>query len=323
VEFSLFRIHTATTKQQVESLRKQWDWLHGVCKSTVFQGFMWNMLAVSAFAQRETPTVVFAQSDSGMAIIPAAISLATGAIVLLGEALFDYRTVLATGDRSVLHRAWQELAQFRKPVTSAALRDPDDPLWAGFSITPFVNAPHVSREQISAEAFEAKHTRSARAFRKLKRAGMEVKRYPGTRSDIVRLIYDRKGEQPNATLFADPLRRDFMVTIAAAEPGCEVFTLESSGEIVAAVVTLRDDGVRRTYTVYFDMRWKKDSPGHALVYEVTRQTLAEGLDCDYMTGEYPYKNRLATGMQHLYRVEATPQELAQVGRQQDQPSIAA
>jgi CelD/BcsL family acetyltransferase involved in cellulose biosynthesis len=309
----LFRIHTATTKQELELLRRPWEWLEGMCQGTVFQSFMWNMLAVSAFAQREAPAVVHAESDAGMAIIPAAISVATGAIVLLGESLFDYRTVLATGDRSVLHRAWRELSRIRKPVSSMALREESDPLWEGFSILPFVNAPFVSRAEISAEAFEAKHTRSARAFRKLRRAGMEVKRHPGTNSELVRLIYERKSHQPHATLFTDPQRRDFMVAVAAAEPSCEIFTLEKEGEIAAAVVALSEEFVRRTYTVYFDMRWAKDSPGHALVYEVTRLTLADGLDCDFMTGEYPYKNRLATGMLPLYRAEATAEELAALG----------
>jgi len=321
-ERSLFRIHIATTRQEVELLRKPWEWLEGMCNGTVFQTFMWNILAVSAFAQREVPAVVHAESDAGMAIIPAAISVATGAIVLLGESLFDYRTVLATGDRGVLHRAWRELSRFRKPVSSLALREDNDPLWEGFSILPFVNAPFVSRAEMSAGAFEAKHTRSARAFRRLRRAGMEVKRHQGTDSELVRLIYERKSQQPHATLFTDPQRRDFMVAIAAAETSCEIFTLEKENEIVAAVVTLREESVRRTYTVYFDTRWAKDSPGHALVYEVTRLTLAEGLNCDYMTGEYPYKNRLATGMLPLYRAEATAEELATVGSGTPRPIAA-
>jgi CelD/BcsL family acetyltransferase involved in cellulose biosynthesis len=321
-EIVLFRFHIATTKQEVELLRKPWEWLEGVCGGTIFQTFLWNLLAVGAFAQREAPAVVYAESDAGMAIIPAAVSVATGAIVLLGETLFDYRTVLAAGDRTVLHRAWRELSRFRKPVSSLALREENDPLWEGFSILPFVNAPFVSRAEMSSEAFEAKHTRSARAFRRLRRAGMEVKRHSGTDSELVRMIYERKSHQPHATLFTDPQRRDFMVAIAAAEPSCEIFTLQKENEIVAAVVALREESVRRTYTVYFDTRWAKDSPGHALVYEVTRISLAEGLDCDFMTGEYPYKNRLATGMLPLYRAEATAEELAIVGAGTARPIAA-
>jgi CelD/BcsL family acetyltransferase involved in cellulose biosynthesis len=64
--------------------------------------------------------------------------------------------------------------------------------------------------------------------------------------------------------------------------------------------------------VYFDPAWSKFSPGVVLIYEVTAHTLNEGLDCDYMTGEYGYKNRLATAMVPLLKVEATADDLAQV-----------
>ena len=41
-----------------------------------------------------------------------------------------------------------------------------------------------------------------------------------------------------------------------------------------------------------------------LIFDVTRETLEEGLDVDFMTGEYAYKNRLATALVPLYRVRA-------------------
>ena len=80
--------------------------------------------------------------------------------------------------------------------------------------------------------------------------------------------------------------------------------------LVAALVTIRDVDARRLYTVYFDPAWSKFSPGTVLIYEVTARTLAEGLDCDYMTGEYGYKNRLATAMVPLLKVEASAEQLA-------------
>ena len=43
---------------------------------------------------------------------------------------------------------------------------------------------------------------------------------------------------------------------------------------------------------------------------MTRRSLADGLDCDYMTGEQPYKLRLATRSTPLYRLCATPEQLA-------------
>jgi len=45
---------------------------------------------------------------------------------------------------------------------------------------------------------------------------------------------------------------------------------------------------------------------------VTARSLAEGMSCDYMTGEYPYKLRLANASRPLYKVEMSAQELGDV-----------
>jgi hypothetical protein len=42
-----------------------------------------------------------------------------------------------------------------------------------------------------------------------------------------------------------------------------------------------------------------------------------------MTGEYPYKNRLATGMQPLFRVEASAEQLADIAKQEQPQTRAA
>lgn len=47
-------------------------------------------------------------------------------------------------------------------------------------------------------------------------------------------------------------------------------------------------------------------------FEITRESLADGLDCDYMTREQLYKMRLATNSVPLYRAQATAEELAVV-----------
>ena len=78
----------------------------------------------------------------------------------------------------------------------------------------------------------------------------------------------------------------------------------------AALVTFRDDAYRRFYTCWFDSEFYKLSPAMVLIHEITRQSLASGINCDYMTGEHPYKLRLATGSMPLYRLQATPEQLA-------------
>jgi len=79
--------------------------------------------------------------------------------------------------------------------------------------------------------------------------------------------------------------------------------------MAAAVVILRDEGVRRFYTVWFDHGLAKHSPAVTLIYEITRQSLAGALNCDYMTGDQGYKLRLATSSVPLYRLRATAEEL--------------
>jgi CelD/BcsL family acetyltransferase involved in cellulose biosynthesis len=128
----------------------------------------------------------------------------------------------------------------------------------------------------------------------------------------VRFIYETKGKQatPSENLFQDRMRREFMVRIAAeAGARCDVYTYETNSELVAALVAFRGDGVRHCYTTYYDSRWYDFSPGQLLLFEVAALSLAEGLDCDFMTGEYPYKNRLATARVPLFTVEAGAEAL--------------
>jgi CelD/BcsL family acetyltransferase involved in cellulose biosynthesis len=121
----------------------------------------------------------------------------------------------------------------------------------------------------------------------------------------------KKASQDPASLFHDPLRVDFMVSAAQRLPHrFELFALERGADLAAALVTIREDRVRRFYTGWFDPELGKHSPCLSLMYEVTRQSLAAGLDCDYMTGEHPYKLRLANTSVPLYKLKAAPAQLA-------------
>jgi len=102
----------------------------------------------------------------------------------------------------------------------------------------------------------------------------------------------------------------------------EIFTLENGKQKAAAVVTLRDGACRRFYTGWFAAECEKHSPALSLIYEVTRQSLAEGLDCDYMTGEQGYKMRLATDLVKLFKVRATAAELAAAAGAKELPAVA-
>jgi CelD/BcsL family acetyltransferase involved in cellulose biosynthesis len=280
---------------------------------TMFQSFEWNRLAARAFVATEEPFVVMVSNDSGAAIIPAAIADNGRRIVLLGETLFDYRDVLTGGDEGPLHRAWGELAKLGLPMSVTAVRNSALPHWHGLGAMPFTRAPQVRRAETSAEEFEAKHRRLGRLLRQCERAGVKVGQCDGRESKLLRWIYEQKALQlagKKNNLFASERRIEFLVAAAAMKPRrCEIFTLESGSKIVAALVTFRDRNVRRFYTTYYDQEWARHSPGQLLTYEVTRRSLAAGLDCDYMTGEQQHKTRLATSSVSLHRVEATAEML--------------
>lgn len=279
---------------------------------TMFQGYAWNATAMNVFRERETPRFVHIESDTGIALVPSVIGRDCGVIHLAGERMFDYRDVLLAGDESLLARAWAAVSDWGLKFESKALYGEEaKQKWSALPIHPFAKAPCVSRSAITADDFLKAHNRMGRFSRRFQRQGITLHRHSGSKQALIRTIYDRKAAQEVPTnLFCDPLRRQFMAAIAAQpEAHCEVFTYESAGELVAALVTFRDGDVRRFYTTYFDRRWAPQSPGQVLLYEITAQSLQDNLDCDYMTGEYPYKNRFATGVVPLYRVQATSAQL--------------
>jgi len=265
-------------------------------------------------------------NDSGAAIIPAAIADDGPRIVLLGDELFDYRDVLTGGSDEPLRRAWGELAKLGLPMPVKAIRNTALPRWQGLGVTPFTRAPQVRRAEISVEEFEAKHRRLSRLFRRCERAGLRVHHCDGKESRFLRWIYEQKALQLSGkrnNIFASERRIEFMIAIAAMHPSrCDIFVLNSGSDVVAALVTFRDRNVRRFYTTYFDQEWARHSPGQLLLFEITRRTLAAGLDCDYMTGEQQHKTRLATSSIALYKAEATPDMLWRVANQPEE-QIAA
>jgi hypothetical protein len=205
-----------------------------------------------------------------------------------------------------------------------AVREEDrDMVINELEIDPFAAAPGVSCAQISAEEFAATHARLARNLRRMERLGFELRSYDGANPMLLRSIYSAKAGQSESSLFHDAERVEFMVSAAGLMPQMfEVFTLENGRTMAAAVVTLRDRGCRRFYTGWFAAEYQKHSPALALIFEITRQSLAAGLDCDYMTGEQPYKIRLATNSVALYKARATAEQLAAVGRTKKLPAAA-
>ncbi len=300
-----------TSAIEMEELRSLWEQLTRNNRWTIFQDFRWNMLAAQVFSQSETPFAVSVETSYGVAIVPAVLRNSDQSLHLLGDELFDYRCFLHEGDEQVLRMALGELSAIRRPLEVLALRQVDTiALPQPLQPTSFCGAPVVNCADASADMFAARHTRLGRNLRRLQRLGYEIHSYNGANSQLVRSIYQRKAAQAPNSLFHDPLRIEFMVRAALIEPSrVEIFTLESGSHMAAAVVILRDEGVRRFYTAWFDHGLAKHSPAVTLIYEITRQSLAGALNCDYMTGDQGYKLRLATSSVPLYRLRATAEEL--------------
>lgn len=309
----------ARSPAEIDSLRPAWEDLYRACPRTLFQSFSWNRLAASVFASREAPYVVLLENDAGAALIPGAI--ADYGFTLLGEALFDYRDVLSQGDPAVLRQAWQEVATLRLPIFFAALRGEERRrAWEDFAPYPFVGAPCVLTRDTTAQQLTAAHARIGSRWRKILRQGVEFRREPQPGPELLRKIYQLKAAQPPANLFRDSARINFL--LAAAENGpapCDVYTLTQGTTLVAALVTFCDGDTRRFYTIYYDHSWAHFSPGIVLLFEVTRQSLEEGLNCDYMTGEQSHKSRLATSQVPLFRVERAREVWGRVAGQEEQP----
>jgi CelD/BcsL family acetyltransferase involved in cellulose biosynthesis len=315
------KITVCRSAEEMLRLRPLWERVCAAGNYTVFQSFELNLLAAERFAEREEAYVICAESAQGAAIVPAVLRRSGGTIRLLGEELFDYRSFLHRGDVEVLRAALRALAGLGRPMEIVALREGDRSTVSDeLELLPFAAAPGVSCRRLSAEEFVAAHTRLARNLRRLERLGFELRTYDGGNGQLLRSIYAAKARQSESSLFHDSTRIDFLVSAAALMPKMfEVFTLENGGQRAAAVVTLREQDCRRFYTGWFAPEYEKHSPALALIYEITRQSLASGLDCDYMTGEQPYKMRLATNSVALYRVRATSEELAAFARARELP----
>lgn len=309
----MLKVETLRSAHELDSLKSRWTWLEKQSDCTLFQSYELNRRAAEWFVARETPHVILAESDSGMAIIPAVRR--ERELGLIGETLFDYRDVLSAGEPFALEHAWRELARVGLPLEVTALRGSEArKRWESLDPTEFCNAPTTRNRDISAAEFEAAHWKTAKASRRLGRQGLRLIRRHSDLQPIAEWIYRRKAEWKGNTenLFWDKNRQDFMLSFVCAEiEGCCIWSYEDSvGQVAAALVTFRQGNCRHFYTIHHDARWERFSPGQVLLYDVTQESLAEGLDVDFMTGEYPYKNRLATAMVPLFRVAATPEQMA-------------
>jgi len=308
----LLKLRVARTVAEIETLRPMWDSLMSPNLS-LFQSYRWSFLAAKIFGEREEPHFIVAEDDNGAAILPLVIQKGSRLLSFAGEALFDYRDYLAIGDPASLWAAWQKVASIGLPLSITAICRPEMPGWENLPKSFFSRAPRLHRSQITSEQLVRYHPRAFSRLRKLERMGLRISQYSGN-SRIVSGIYrTRTAQSSSDELFHDPLRADFMVAICSEEGArCEVFALEHGSTLAAALVTFRDGDWRRFYTTFYDRRWARFSPGVTLLFEVVRRSLDQHINGDLMTGEQPYKMRVAQSAQELFKVSASATELREL-----------
>jgi CelD/BcsL family acetyltransferase involved in cellulose biosynthesis len=316
----LRRIVLARTAAEILSLRSRWEYLQARYSGSIFQSFKWNSLAAHFF-EHEEPHVIFCETENGMTILPLCINHRRKSISCLGDVLFDYRDALTIGDEEALLAAWQQASRIDLPFSAGGLQASSNKRWAGFRLNPFYRTPIVKASDISADCFAERHSRSASRLRRLERMGATLRAEIPASPSHLRWIYQQKAIQPpevGENVFTDPRRIEFMSAVAEHDPHSEdIFALKMAGKCIAALVTLREHRCRRFYTIWFDQQWARYSPGISLIYEVTRLSLAEGLTCDYMTGEQDYKMRFATSVEPLYWIEGSAEELRTLGERRE------
>jgi CelD/BcsL family acetyltransferase involved in cellulose biosynthesis len=294
------RVTVATSLPEVESLRSLWARLLEHSRATLFQSFEWNLLAMQTFTE-EKPYFVAVEMDSSAAVVPATVR--DREVRLAGGPLFDYRDAICAGDEAAFALALAKVDELGLPWNVFGIPSADR--W--FGAQSWTAAPFVSLRDISTEAFAERHTRARRSLRRLIDDGASVRVAAGT-PDLIEHIYREKAKEPSVwgeNVFRDPRCILFMrEVVQLPQTRCDIFLMEIASEPIGALVTFLDGQFRRFYTTWMDQRWSRHSPGIALLYEATCQTLAAGLECDYMTGEQPYKLRFATGSVPLYKVEA-------------------
>jgi len=305
----LLKVRVARSHAEIEGLASAWASLM-TPELTLFQSHRWNSLAAEVFAGREEPYFIFAEDHNGAAILPAVIQLDTRSVGFAGETLFDYRDYLAVGDHAPLAAAWQKLMCLNLPLSITAISRNDDQVWRSLPKQFFSSAPRLHATELTSEQLIESHSRAFSRLRKLERMGLRITQYKGD-SPLVSEVYRlRRAQSTPSGLFHDPSRGEFMVAICRAEGArCEVFALEHGSTLAAALVTFRDGQWRRCYTIFYDHRWARFSPGVSLLFEVARRSLEQGINVDLMTGEQPYKMRLAQSGQDLFKVSASADEM--------------
>lgn len=105
----------------------------------------------------------------------------------------------------------------------------------------------------------------------------------------------------------------WLQAMVAHEPTMtELWQLHRGDETIAGLLSWRSTPVRYAYTISYRRDAAAMSPGILLLYGILCDSVAEGLQFDFLTGEQPFKLRFADARRRLLRLrKRRPEVLAE------------
>ncbi len=227
----------------------------------------------------------------------------------LGHGLFDYADPLGP---------CEELAQTALPVEAGAwdirgirAHSPWRPVFKKLA-----QAAQGQFQSISAAPFCAgksaveldnEHDRIAGRGRDLERQGVgyEAVRERAERQRLLDQMLQWKQQRMGENNLLHEREAAWLSEMAAYD-FCELWRM-GDGQTWAGFLTWRHGHTRYGYMLAYDLARARFSPGIKLLYAVLRQSLAEGMRFDFLTGEQGFKLRFATGQEQLLRLQGATQ----------------
>ncbi len=250
----------------------------------------------------------------------------------IGHGLFDYADVIAApaAAPTLVERApalaralrrcggWRRLEMHGLPGDSPFLafwRRLAQELGAPAAITPFSAAPQLRRNRCLAtpQALDRLHPRAAERLRAARRRGwLGPVEEEGERRAMVDWLLRQKEERMRTLGQASVLQAaegDWLRRIAThASSGAELWAYRREQRLAAGFLTFLAPPLRYGYLLAFAPELAATSPAVTLLYFVLRETIGQGLDFDFLTGEQAFKLRFANAARPLLRLqlERTP-----------------
>lgn len=250
----------------------------------------------------------------------AAFTLRQGQLELLGQGLFDYVDLIGTASPGAQQELARQLLDWKEWRRFDATGVPADSPFACFwealqpEQAPFSAAPLL----VHPDQFHRGRARAARRLQQCLQAGWTLRQVRPCRERhaLLQWILEQKEKTLQARGGGNVLDAPavcWLQAMVAREPDMtELWQLHRGAEIIAGLLSWRSGSVRYAYTISYSGHAAAMSPGILLLYGVLCDSVAEGLQFDFLTGEQPFKLRFADAHRRLLRLrKRRPEVLAE------------